>query len=205
MSKNDIGFLRQTLEQHRGRQQQLQTTVAALEQRVRELKGSLRRHERAREIIREVGLSTQQQLQFHISEITTLALEAVFPEPYSLVAEFVQRRNKTECDLYFERNKERIDPISAAGGGAVDLASFALRVASWSMENPHSRNVLILDEPFRYLSTDLLPKAGEMIKQISKKLGLQIIMITHAEELAETADAAFRVSIRKGASSVKKE
>jgi len=194
--------LRHCLEQRRGKQQQLQQAVSELKEQIKELKGSLRRHERAREIIREVGLATQQQLQFHISEITSLALEAVFTNPYSLVAEFVQRRNKTECDLFFERNAEKIDPLTASGGGAVDVASFALRVASWSMSSPHSRNVLLLDEPFKHLSTELLPKAGEMIKQISEKLGLQIIMVTHSEELADTADKIFKVSIKKGVSVV---
>jgi len=197
--------LRHCLEQRRGKQQQLQQAVSELKEQIKELKGSLRRHERAREIIREVGLATQQQLQFHISEITSLALEAVFTNPYSLVAEFVQRRNKTECDLFFERNGEKIDPLTASGGGAVDVASFALRVASWSMSSPHSRNVLLLDEPFKHLSTELLPKAGEMIKQISEKLGLQIIMVTHSEELADTADKIFKVSIKKGVSVVTSE
>lgn len=197
--------LRHCLEQRRGKQQQLQQAVSELKEQIKELKGSLRRHERAREIIREVGLATQQQLQFHISEITSLALEAVFTNPYSLVAEFVQRRNKTECDLFFERNAEKIDPLTASGGGAVDVASFALRVASWSMSSPHSRNVLLLDEPFKHLSTELLPKAGEMIKQISEKLGLQIIMVTHSEELADTADKIFKVAIKKGVSIVTSE
>ncbi len=201
----DSKTLRHCLEQRRGKQQQLQQAAAELKEQIKELKGSLRRHERAREIIREVGLATQQQLQFHISEITSLALEAVFTNPYSLVAEFVQRRNKTECDLFFERNAEKIDPLTASGGGAVDVASFALRVASWSMSSPHSRNVLLLDEPFKHLSTELLPKAGEMIKQISEKLGLQIIMVTHSEELTDTADKIFKVSIKKGVSIVTSE
>lgn len=202
---SDIQPLRRVLEQRKGRRDQIADSLAKTEILLRDKKRDLRRHEQAREIIREVGLKTQQQLQVHISEITTLALEAVFPDPYALTAEFVQRRNKTECDLFFVRNDNRVDPLSAAGGGTVDVASFALRVASWSMRVPRSQNILILDEPFRYLSAGLLPRAGEMIKQISEKLGLQIIMVTHSEELAEAADSTYRVSIRRGVSSVEKE
>lgn len=201
---SDIQALRRTLEQRKGRRNQIADSLAKTEASLRDKKRDLRRYEQAREIIREVGLKTQQQLQVHISEITTLALEAVFPDPYALTAEFVQRRNKTECDLYFIRDDNPVDPLSAAGGGTVDVASFALRVASWSMRTPRSRNILILDEPFRYLSEGLLPRAGEMIKQISEKLGLQIIMVTHSEELAEAADTTFRVSIQKGVSCVEK-
>jgi len=196
----NIQNLRNALEQMKGKRDQIQHGIDNAEQFIKEKKKDLRRHEQAREIIREVGLKTQQQLQFHISDITSLALEAVFDNPYKLFTEFIQRRNKTECDLYFERDGNRIDPLSASGGGTVDVASFALRVASWSIQRPRSRNVLILDEPFRYLSSDLLPKASEMLNQISKKLKLQIIMVTHAEELIENADRVFEVKIKKGKS-----
>jgi len=197
----DIQTLRRELEQRKGRKRQIEENLTGAIKNKKELGRDLRRHEQAREILRTVGLKTQQQLQFHISEITSLALEAVFDDPYELVAEFVERRNKTECDLYFVRDS-RVDPLTASGGGAVDVASFALRVASWSMQSPRSRAVLILDEPFRYLSAGLLPKAGEMIKQISKQLGLQIIMVTHAEELMDCADKIFKVGIKKGISYV---
>jgi len=149
-----------------------------------------------------VGLKTQQQLQFHISDITSLALEAVFPDPYELKVEFVQRRNKTECDLLFVRDDMEIDPIEASGVGAIDVAAFALRIASWSMMRPHSRNVIILDEPFRFLSTNYQEQASNMIKEISDKLGLQFIIITHEENLTPSADRIFQVKKRGKVSKV---
>jgi len=199
---DEIRQLRTRLDQQIGRKQQIEHGIKETESTVRDKRRALRRHEQAREIIREVGLKTQQQLQVHISDITTLALDAIFDDPYKLVVEFVQRRNKTECDLLFERDGQRITPLSASGGGPVDVAAFALRVASWSMQNPRSRNVLILDEPFRFLSVNLLPKAGEMLNQLSEKLDLQIIMVTHEEELAEMADKIFQVSMHRGKSKV---
>lgn len=191
------------MEQLKGKKAQILQTIDQLQDDLKDHQKDLRRHEEAREVIREVGLKTQQQLQYHIGDITSLALSAVYTDPYTLVAEFVQRRNRTECDLYFTRNEERMDPLDASGGGVVDVASFALRVASWSMQRPRSDNVLILDEPFKNLSADLLPRAGEMLRQISEKLGLQIIMVTHAEQLTEDADRVFTVTQRKGISKVK--
>jgi DNA repair exonuclease SbcCD ATPase subunit len=199
---NNLQQLRNYVEQQKGSRALVQASIRDLKSRLKETRKDLRRHEEAREIIREVGLKTQQQLQYHISEITSLALGAVYDDPYQLVAEFVQRRNKTECDLLFERGGERMDPLAASGGGAVNIAAFALRVASWSMLHPRSNNVLVLDEPFGNVSVDLLPRVSEMVQQISSKLGLQIIMVTHAEELIENADRTFRVIIKKGVSQV---
>jgi DNA repair exonuclease SbcCD ATPase subunit len=200
--RNEIQTYRNLLERQKGQKIQIEQSITTLNQELRDANRDLRRHEQAREIIREVGIKTQQQLSFHISDITSLALEAVFNEPYELKVEFVQRRNKTECDLYFERNGERIDPLTASGGGAVDVAAFALRIASWSMLRPRTRNVIILDEPLRFLSVDLQERASIMIKEISEKLGIQFILVTHENTLASYADKVFEVSIKKGKSKV---
>ena len=188
-----IKELRSELDQRRGEQRQVEQNLKNSKQRLSEHKQALKKHEEAREIIREVGIKTQQALAFHVSDITSLALQSVFEDPYELVVDFVQRRNKTECDLYFARDGDRMNPMDASGGGAIDVASFALRVASWSMQRPRSRPVIVLDEPMRFLSTDLQPKASEMIQQLSKKLGLQFIIVTHEEELTEQADKIFKV------------
>ena len=199
---NNIQTLRNRLEQQKGQKIQIEKSLSLLQSELNESKRSLRRCEQAREIIRIVGMETQKQLQYHISDITSLALEAVFPDPYELEVEFIERRNKTECDLYFVRGDMRVDPLTASGVGAVDVAAFALRIASWSMSKPHSRNTIILDEPFRFLSVDYQEKASIMLQTLSQKLGIQFIIITHEQTLTEHADKVFQVSIRKGKSKV---
>jgi DNA repair exonuclease SbcCD ATPase subunit len=197
-----IQELRNNLERRKGQKEQIDQSLNSLRQTVRLNNRQLVQHEQAREVIRTVALETQEQLQYHIGDITSLALEAVFINPYALTAEFVQRRNKTECDLYFERDGERIDPISASGGGAVDVAAFALRIASWSMNHPKTRNVIILDEPMRFLSEAYQEKASMMIKEVSDKLGIQFVIVTHNNILASYADKTFTVSIKKGKSKI---
>lgn len=200
--KNEIQTLRNHLERQKGQKMQIETSLTNLQIQLKEKGCSLRQHEQAKEIIREVGLKTQQQLQINISDITSLALEAVFPNPYELKVEFVQRRNKTECDLYFVRDGNKVDPLTASGVGAVDVAAFALRIASWSMSQPHSRNTIILDEPFRFLSENYQEQASIMLKEISQKLGIQFIIISHNTTLANCADKIFSVSIKRGKSKV---
>lgn len=203
---NKIQQLRNQLERQKGSKAQIERSINELAAKIKWSKKNLRRHEYAREAIREFGLQLQQQLQFHISNITSLALDAVFDNPYKLVVEFVQRRNKTECDLYFERDGNRVDPLTASGLGAADVAAFALRVASWSMQIPHTHPVLILDEPFKCLKgRDANLRVLDMIKEISDKLKLQIIMISderiNREDIIEKADKVFEVKIRNGVSS----
>ena len=197
-----IKEIRNKLEQQKGQKFQIEKSLESTQKYLVDKKQSLQQHEQAKEIIREVGLKTQQQLQVNISNITSLALEAVFPNPYELQVEFIQRRNKTECDLYFVREEHKIDPLTASGVGAVDVASFALRIASWSMMNPRTRRTIILDEPFRFLSENYQEQASTMLKEISQKLGIQFIIVTHEEVLTSYADRIFEVKIRKGKSKV---
>jgi len=187
---------------------QLDSNLNSLKVDIKNLRHSLVRHEQAREVIREVGLKTQQQLQFHISDITSLALEAVFKDPYKLKVDFVQRRNKTECDLLFVRDDMELDPTEESGLGAVDIASFALRMASWSMERPRLRNIIMLDEPFKHLKgAEANLRALDMIKEISEKMKVQIIMISDEriprEDIIAAADRLFDISMKGRISQIK--
>ena len=155
----------------------------------------------ARIVVQTVAESTQKQIEWHISNLVTSALAAVFPDPYTCTLKFVQRRNQTEADLIFTKDgNETDDLLSTAGGGAVDIASFALRVALWSIKK--TRSVIILDEPFRFLSVNLQAKASEMIKEISEKLGIQIIMVSHLPEIIKAADRVINVTNVNGESQI---
>jgi len=202
-----IQNIRNKLEQQKGKLAQIKTTISENKILLRTENRKLKKHDQAREIMRIVALKTQEQIQFHIGDLTSMALEAVFDDPYELIVEFVKRRNKTECDLFFTRDGNKVDPLSASGGGAVDVAAFALRIASWSMARPHTRNVLMLDEPFKHLKGhEANLRVLEMAREVSKKLNLQIIMVSDEripkEDIIDNADKVFETKIRKGITTV---
>ena len=149
---------------------------------------------KAREIINIVAKDTQQQLEMRITNIVSMALAAVFPDPYQFKLVFNERRNQTEADLLLVRNGEELSPVEGAGGGVLDVVSFALRIAVLLMSN--YRRIIILDEPFRHLSADLQPKASEMMKMLSDKLGIQFIMVSHEEGIIDCADNI--ITIKEG-------
>lgn len=199
-----LKYLRADLEQRRGRRDQLQQQLEKAEAERKRAKRALWASERAQIIIQQVAQATQQELEYRVSELVTLALSGVFPDPYQFKLRFVVRRGKTEADLLFLRGEQEIDPLSASGGGVVDVAAFALRVALWRLSN-NLRPVLVLDEPFKWCSSSYLPAAGEMLRSLSEKMGIQIIMVTHLETLIEIADKVHRISKHSGVSVVDAE
>jgi DNA repair exonuclease SbcCD ATPase subunit len=188
-----------------GQREHIASRLETLRNRITETKKSLHKHEQAREVIKQIGHQTQQKIRYHIGNITSMALETVFNSPYELVLEFVERRNKTECDIYFTRDGYKVDPIEESGGGAIDVAAFALRIASWSMTMPHTRNIAILDEPFKHLKgAKENEQVLDMIKEISNKLGIQIITVSDERidrsEIALRADKMLITTIENGVS-----
>jgi len=194
---------RQKVEQTKGRRIELEDSIELLSHKIKKEKRQQKYLEQAHEILKQVGLETQQQLVYHVSDVTSIALESVFDEPYKVKLDFVERRGKTECDILFEKDGAISDPLTASGGGVVDLASFALRIASWSMKVPQNRSIIILDEPFKHLDKTLHPRASEMIKMLADKLDIQFIIITHEQSMGTYADRVFEVRQRKGVSTIK--
>lgn len=189
-------------DQERGAQKRLLEEVQELTTERAAMIREVRNQEDAQTILQFVAQQTQQELEFNISSIVSAALAAVFDDPYEFKLEFVQRRNKTEAELSFVRDGGKVDPMGASGGGAVDVASFALRVALWRLAAPRPNNTIILDEPFRFLSRELQPKAGEMLKMLSKEMKIQFLIVTHNQDLINAADKVFEIKMKKGVSHV---
>lgn len=203
MNMNNIHDIKSFYERQVGKKEQIEQDITDLQSKLKKNRKQVKNLEKAHEIVKLVGGETQQQLHYHISDITSLALEGVFENPYKLILDFVERRGKVECDLLFERDDLRIKPKRASGFGALDISSLALRIACWSMMSPRTRPVIIIDEPFRNLSEKYHEPASQMVKEISDKLGIQFIVSTHTPALAAYADKEFKVTIKKGKSKVK--
>lgn len=193
---------RSRYEREAGRRDNAEEELNHAKKSIKRLKRRTEHINQARALIIEVARQTQRQLEYHVGEVVSLALSAVFESPYEFELEFEEKRGKTEARLWLtDGTGERLEPIYSTGGGVVDTCAFALRVALWSLQRPRSRNVLVLDEPFRFLNRSRHSSASEMLREVSEKLGLQIIMVSHSEELIEGADRVFRVGKGKGGKS----
>jgi len=197
----DITQIRNIFEQERGKYLLLHSQIKEDKIAIKNIKKEMKTSKKAASIIRIVAQETQSQIEFHISELVTMALRNVFSNPYTFHLDFVQKRNKTGCNFFFERNGHKINPLMEAGGGVVDVAAFALRVAVWALSKPTYRNTLIFDEPFKNINDKTRgthQKIAELVKLLSDKLHLQFIIITMIPEFEEVADRVFELSLKNG-------
>lgn len=173
---------------------QLTKDIENYTQKEKQLNHDLKLLEDTQIFLQKIAQETQEYLRFQIEDIVNLALETCFPGEYVFQIKFEISRGKTEAELVFldQKTKRQIDPMNASGGGVVDLTTFALRIACYTLERG-TDNVIILDEPFKFISKDLVERAGEILKTLSEKMKLQIIMITHIPEFINVADKVFEV------------
>jgi len=168
------------------------------------LQVQLEEWEQVQVILQEVALKTQEEIQYHICSIVNLALLGVFEEDYEFEVIFETKRSQTEASFQLRKGNVVVDPYKASGGGVVDIIAFALRISLWTLNTQRTRNTLVFDEPFRFVAADRQTKVAEMIHQISEKLNLQLIIVTHEKELKDCADALFQVRFEKGSSNVQR-
>lgn len=137
----------------------------------------------AQEVLQLISKSVQEQTHKRLAEVVSSCLRTVFDNPYEFKIEFERKRGKTEAKLRFVRGTLEVDPLTASGGGMVDVASFALRVSCLMMHRPKLSKVVVLDEAFKFVSATYRDNVRAMLEGLSKDLGLQIIQVTHIREL----------------------
>ncbi len=201
--------IRTEIEQLKGRRKQIRDTISFLNKTDQELTTKFELAQQAQLIFQIVAQETQQQLEYHLNELVSLALKAVFGDhAYELRMQFKINRGKTEAQPLFTREGKNRLPMKSTGFGPVDIAAFFLRLTLWSLENPSRRSVLIYDEPFRHLNDprgDLHTKAASMIREASTRIGsgLQMVIITQKHELIDVGDKIFSIDQRDGRSYIK--
>ena len=168
-------------------QSRLTLSKQTVEKEEKELKGAeqkLMDTQTAQEVLQHLAQAVQQKAHQRISEVVSSCLSTVFEDPYQFKIEFERKRGRTEASLRFVRRGLDLDPMTASGGGAVDIAAFALRVACLVMHRPRLSRVLIIDEGFKFVSEQYRENVRVMLEELSKEMDVQVIQVTHIEELS---------------------
>jgi DNA repair exonuclease SbcCD ATPase subunit len=136
------------------------------------------------QVLQSLAATVQQQAHRRIASVVSRCLETVFEEDaYEFKINFEEKRGKTEARLLFCRDGLEVEPLEAAGGGVVDVAAFALRLACLVLQRPVRRRLLVLDEPFRFVSKSYRPRLKSLLLSLANEFNVQFIMVTHIPDL----------------------
>lgn len=184
-----------------------------LENRISEIKNEIKVHEeyldlvnKAQILLKNTSEYARKQAITQIEIVVTRFLQYVFETDIEFRIELSEKSGVPSCEFYVVNRYDDLEiktrPEDSRGGGVVDIVSMALRISFITQMKRRSLGPLILDEPGKHVSNDYIFNLGEFLRELSKNLDMQIIMVTHNEYLKEISDSSQTVTIRNGISRI---
>ena len=133
--------------------------------------------------IRALAIACQTACQQKISNIVNRCLVEIDPDTkYTFKLIFEEKRNQTEARCVLVDGAGNETAPSSVGGGIQDILVFGLRLACLMLQRPAPSRVLVLDEPFRFLSKTYRLPMLNLLQSLCTDLGVQVLMVTHFSE-----------------------
>mgnify|MGYP000968888227 CR=1 FL=1 len=159
-------------------------------------------------LLTKVSDYARRQLVERIEATVTAALQAVLEDNrYRFVVEIRELGGRPSAEWkvvspYTEGVELCAGIEDAHGGGLSDVVSLALRLALLELSTPRPEGPIILDEIGKHVSACYRENLAYFLKTYAQKTGRQVLLITHAEELADCGDLTYRVTQTDGISEV---
>lgn len=168
--------------------------------------GALRRHidviREANWLLGEAIRRVQTSFKEVVEKLVTSAIRSIYERDITFSLEFDEKGRGLECRPITTENGEEFDLDGDIGGGLLDMISFTSKIVFWKIQGKN-RPIFIFDEPFRFLGHgSVILLVGQLLKKLSQTLGIQFIIVSHEEELAEIADRSFKVIHTNGIAKV---
>lgn len=137
-----------------------------------------------------------------VENLLTYGLQTAFPEQHlacRLEASTKRGAQAIEVRLVHATTGGTVDApiLEAFGGGPASVISFLLRLLV--VRRTKLAPVLLLDEPFAFVSAEYVDGVAKLLRELAEKLGLTIVLVTHQPAFLEVAHVAYRISQHEGA------
>lgn len=157
------------------------------------------------DFIEGVAETERKAVKERVESLVTECLHEVYGDSYSVEFDYGVKGNRTSVEISIVRKcddgicvKREIDGI---GGGVADTVSLPLKLIVLLNDGEFDR-VLVADEPGKHLDTTRVLKFAKLLRDISHRLGIQIIMSSHHAIMKDYADTVWEVQLDDSVSKV---
>ena len=164
-----------------------------------EVQGFLVLAPKARDTLEELSTALFGKILDEVEANLTHAIREILGQDRVVVSEREVKGNRLNIHFLI-RNQGREDEIedimSGQGGSVCNILSVGLRLIALSqLPEFNHRPFLVLDEQDCWLKPGLIPKFMKLIQEISARLNLQLLVISHhpLDLFAESADRIFEL------------
>lgn len=136
----------------------------------------------------------------NMDKIITYGLSVVFPNRgVEFKSSIEERGKKLWINLDTYNNGSLVDPDNKSSVTVIE--SFLLRMLC--IIKLKKANILMLDETFAAVGKEYTENTSSLLSQMSKKLGMDILMVTHNADLNQWADQVFLAELKNKALELK--
>lgn len=128
--------------------------------------------------------------------LITYGLKTIFDDQdLTFIPEITKKSGKIYIELKTNKDGKIEGGYKAFGGSVAVIESFLLRVLCILKKN-YSR-LMVLDETFASVGEAYIANTGKLVSELSKKIGLDVLLVTHQKEFMHNADHVYRVKESK--------
>ena len=136
-----------------------------------------------------------------IESVANEALRVVYDEDLRLECGFNIKRDRSAVIIRYVKKLSDGSVLKrvpeGSGCGVSDIVAFALRMVL--IKATGCEPILVADEPFKWLGRDQIPRATQLLKYLSDRLGIQIILTSHHPDLRDMADTSYHFELDENA------
>lgn len=155
--------------------------------------------EEAALVVGAVEKAQQEQLKVKLEKLISYALTVIFERTYQFVVQFESRGAQSEARFMVVDEQGSMQSIKDAhGGGLLVVVAYLLRAIVMMSAQPRLVPLMIDDEPFAQVSADFRPRLVEFLQKFAESSGVQLIIVTHMQDLADIGDKKYRFKLVNG-------
>jgi len=157
------------------------------------------------ELFKSLGGLQQEDLLKQLEDFITYGLFSVFGEGYKFETISNYEGKDLRIDFRIDTSGLRTKVAEARGGGLVEVVSILLHLFFLVYKKDEISNLLVLDAGLLHLSDLYKRRMSKLLKELSEKLKIQIVLLAHCEDFGSYADVLYKFEQKEHKTIVKKE
>ena len=195
---DQIGQLEELRKKYHYQSQEIESQLSKNQQQKEENEKMIVVYTEVREFLSKVSAEYRIRICNTFNQLVTEALSHIFQKDINFQISLESYRNQPAINVMVTEDSFVLDPQKSCGGGMNDIIALIFKIIFVYLSG--AQRTIILDESLKFLSTSYLQTASNFLAEICSRLQMQLILITHKEDLQLSADNIITVSKREGAS-----
>lgn len=193
---NKLASIEQRLQYLEGQKETLATQLAENNQRLKDIITEEDTFLKASSLLQSVSEKTRDLSVNKIESIITSALQEIMDNTHlQFVISFENKRNAVAVEFKIRDTQlgTDLDIVHSEAGGIKNVVSTILRLIIIDLHHPKIEGPIVLDEVGANISVEYQERFGKFLKDYSKMMGRQIILVSHHTAVMGAADKEIRL------------